>query len=155
MKKFWKIFGITTLAQIIQWLLLIRADYIEERNYITSSPYGGIPFFEVLIFPIVLSIIYILYESDKNESQKIKRFIMTSVIWIVETACISGYIIELINKGKWFIVQGGGEYGVPAMDLNGIEYGLLPMYWGIIPIIIVLSCKLIGFIYNKIKAQLS
>lgn len=140
MKNFLKILGITTLAQMILWLLLIGGDYIQEN--ISYNVGDRVYTFGIVVLPVIYAIIYII--CYKNKTQKIKQFISTAGIWIVENLIIFVWIWLLIEARAWFIEQG-------AEILNGIEYFIFPIYWTINPIIIILSWKLISYIYHKIK----
>ena len=69
MKNFLKILGITTLAQMILWLLLIGGDYIQEN--ISYNVGDRVYTFGIVVLPVIYAIIYII--CYKNKTQKIKQ----------------------------------------------------------------------------------
>ena len=122
----------TIVAQVVICLIYILLAFIGDPIADTwGDGWGIIVRIIMTIIPIKLTKYYI--KSDKQETEKVKRFIFTSIIWIIESAILGLLNIEII--GGW----------------EALGLAIIIGWISISPIVLVLVCKVISYIYHKIK----
>lgn len=122
----------TIVAQVVMCLIYILIFFIGSAIAATlGDAWGNMVLIIMTIIPIKLTKYYM--KTDKQETEKVKRFIFTSIIWIIENTILGLLNIEIIE-------------GWEALG-NAIMIGWI----AIAPIVLVLICKVISYIYHKIK----
>lgn len=148
-----KILKIVTIAIIIPWILFIIGDYFQEiarNDTIFSTVFLYISYIAIFCIPII----YLKNEknlTNKLDITKLKLFIISSIIWIIEALIIGLSICIPVNYGKWIIKQ----HFLGYFSLNGLEYFPFAFAIGILPILIVMVAKIIIFLFKKLKKIIS
>lgn len=132
-KRFLSILKETIVAQVVIWLIYIVLVFIDGAiGNILGDSWGIISLIILVMIAVILTKYYM--KSDKEETEKTKRFILTSIIWIIENTIIGLLITEIIRG--W----------------DAIGYAIMIGWIAIAPIVLVLIGKVISYIYHKIKA---
>ena len=143
MQKF-QIIKIVTKVQLLSWLIFIIFDLIQELMWNSDLLFL---FLILLVFNI--PIWYFKKEKElcnKLEVSQFKFFILSTVIWIIETTIIGSCLWFALCEG-WWIKQ-------KTMDFfNGLEYIGFPFILAIIPICIIIIVKIIKAIIFCIKKE--
>jgi len=128
-----KIFKETLLVQVVVCLIYLLIFFIDSARGATLG--DVIILIIIAIIPIFLTKYYI--KSDKQETEKVKRFILTSIIWIIENTIIVFGCFK-IAPGWW-----------------PLTYAIFIGYITITPIVFILICKVfskvISYLYHKIN----
>ena len=140
-----KIIKILTKAQLLVWLIFIISDLVQEliKN---SDVYLWFP----ILFVFILPILYFRKEKElcnKLDVAKLKFFILSTIIWIIETAVIGSCLWFALLEGLWI-----EQNSIPGI-WNGIEYLVFPFIFAIIPICIIIIVKIIKFIFHITKKE--
>ena len=141
-----KIIKIVTKVQLLSWVIFIISDLVQEL--IKNS---DIYFWFPLLFVFIIPILYFRKENElcnNIDVSKFKFFILSTIIWIIETAVIGSCLWFAVLEGLWI-----EQHSLPGGIWNGLEYLGFPFILAIIPICIIIIVKIIKFIFHIIKKE--
>ena len=138
-----EIVKIVSKIQLLSWVIFVISDCIQEliKN---SDVYLWFP----ILFVFIIPILYFKKENElcnKIDVSKFKFFILSTIIWIIETTIIGSCLWYAITEHLWI-----KQNSIPGI-WNGLEYLVFPFILAIIPIFIIIIGKIIKFLYLKFK----
>lgn len=136
---------------IFVWIIFIICDAIEE--YVFTDHESTITGLMLLAVPIFIPVLYLSREKKSHNSKmsKLKNRLWVLGVWSFGNIIIWRSIIELSDNGLWLIVQ---HEDPEEWDFNGMEYGIFGLFNSTIPLIIVLSKEILGFVCKFIRKRI-
>ena len=145
-------YGISSLiTQICIWIFFSLGDWAFDERHLVDDGYVA----NFLAWPILLTIIIVpsvLYLKNRkihfHKDNYINDDIVHIVLWAITSFITSYPLFTLINTGNWIVEQHDhGGY----IDLNGLEYLLIPICQVIITIVMIVG--LVVDIINKTRTK--
>lgn len=126
----------TTVSMVGWWTAFTVLDAFFDTN-------GDLLCAAALIIPIIAVIIYFCKEkSIRVCDETVGNLVCQLTIWNIFGAVIGSPICHLVNYNEWIVHQSSGFF----MSLNGIEYYLFAFAITLEFSVLLILCKLIGYL---------
>ena len=133
-----------TAAHIAAWIIFTVADYLDET---TESDLAFILFFAG---PALAAVVYLIFRKkiwEKSALSWWKKMLIGAGMWLGCSAVFGIPICVLVNYNKWIIYQ-RPEF---VLDLNGIEYMALAIFYAVIPFAVILLSETVIFLFGLVR----
>lgn len=133
-----------TAAHIAAWIIFTIADYLDET---TESDLAFILFFAG---PALAAVVYLVLRKkiwEKSALSWWKKMLIGAGMWLGCSAVFGIPICVLVNYNKWIIYQ-RPEF---VLDLNGIEYMVLAIFYAVIPFAVILLSETVIFLFGLVR----
>lgn len=133
-----------TAAHIAAWIIFTVADYLDET---TESDLAFILFFAG---PALAAVVYLIFRKkiwQKSALSWWKKMLIGAGMWLGCSAVFGIPICVLVNYNKWIIYQ-RPEF---VLDLNGIEYMVLAIFYAVIPFAAILLSETVIFLFGLVR----
>ncbi|WP_294405951.1 hypothetical protein [uncultured Ruminococcus sp.] len=138
MKRSVRFILFSVLSIVVCWTIFTVLDYFYDM-------YGDMLTIVGAVMTVIAAVVCLIAGKRLEISEHpVKNIVLQLVIWNICGAVFGVPICGLVNNDRWIVHQQQGDY----MSLNGIEYILFAFVITLGFSVIVILCRLAGYVFR-------